>query len=72
MFMVLADMFTLNKPNILPFLYFQDAPRLPSRLNYPRPISEPPSPASSRAASPGMTNILPSHFVIILFKLKNF
>jgi len=30
----------------------EDAPRLPSRLNYPRPISEPPSPASSRAASP--------------------
>uniref|UniRef100_A0A3S6C4S9 Glycogen [starch] synthase n=1 Tax=Tigriopus japonicus TaxID=158387 RepID=A0A3S6C4S9_TIGJA len=30
----------------------EEAPRLPSRLNYPRPISEPPSLAPSRANSP--------------------
>lgn len=28
------------------------APRLPARITYPRPISEPPSPSSSRATTP--------------------
>ena len=31
------------------------APRLPSKLNYPRPVSEPPSPISSRVTTPGQS-----------------
>jgi len=27
------------------------APKLPSKINYPRPISEPPSPSSSKVTS---------------------